>query len=1184
MNRHRFPKPIVGFMIALSLAFWAPSARAQSLFEIRYEPANPSEIESAGSAQINMVIDLVNSAPVAVDDGFQFDTMDNEFCTFVQPAPGVLINDSDPDGDPIQAFGSNLPPDLTLNLDGSFSFGPTDCSGTASFTYFVSDGYFSSNTATVDLVLNQIPRAAASPDGVPYVGTTNVPLQLDGSSSIDFDGTIVSYEWDFGDNTSGSGEMPTHTYTAAGVYTATLTVTDNLGAQDSDTATVEIFDPIPLSAASKASGQPTGTQHPRPIVRLPVSRSRQAPSLAAAGAYPMALVPPPPGALTTAGQIQDTRRVSGRSRNGSGSVPAGLRTTTAAVGYGNAPDGIPIFTANFSATSGTATAGSDFIAIPDGIFQWTLDESFPLQFSFDVILLDDDLAEGDETVQLTLSSPDPETTVLTPAGVLTIVDDEILGGAAFEQSEFEVGERARSAAITVLLNGDGPPNGGSIDYEARAGSATANQDFNPVSGTLDWPEGDTSPRTFTVTIRNDDLSEGDETIDLTLSNPVGIELGSPAQATLTIVDDDVLGTVQFRQSNFQASEGSEAATILVDLTGSMSGPASVQYTTAPGTAEAGIDFVPTSGTLNWEEGTAGTQTFTVEIVDDNLLEEDETVTLTLSNPSGIALGNPNPATLVILDNDKPTGVQIEGGDAQAGKVGGELDEALVIRVSNAQGVPVAGATVSWSVTEGEGELLDGAETITDGDGLTSNRLQLGTTLGDVQVLAEVAETRQSATFVLSAELRLEELNVGPAEQPVAGVLDDICNGDNQGGMQSTCDDLARLPDSDQEKALRELSPKKVAAQGDTALAMMRAQYGNLVTRLTALRRDRRRSLENLAFNLQGIQVPVESLADTFSSEQNGGYDIAIQDTPAESGGGASADESTAETTDDGDWLGRRLGFFMSGILAVGERPTVAVETGFDLETAGITLGVDYKFTEKVVWGGALGYMSADGDLQGSGGKMDSTGLSLATYFLYLPANSWYLEAIGSYGGIEFDSERVIDFPGRRQVAEASPEGNQTFLALGGGYDAEKGASTLTVFGRGSFIGVDIDPYQETNAPGMQLAIAAQSLESMLASAGIEYFYNGSMNWGVLTPSVRLMYNHEFKDDLRLITASFVDDPQSLSFAIPTAQPDRDFLTAGLSMTATLPRGISAFATYDNDFSRDDLSLYVITAGFRLELK
>ena len=84
--------------------------------------------------------------------------------------------------------------------------------------------------------------------------------------------------------------------------------------------------------------------------------------------------------------------------------------------------------------------------------------------------------------------------------------------------------------------------------------------------------------------------------------------------------------------------------------------------------------------------------------------------------------------------------------------------------------------------------------------------------------------------------------------------------------------------------------------------------------------------------------------------------------------------------------------------------------------------------------------------------------------------------------------------------------------------------------------------------------------------------------------MRLAYNHEFKNDLRFITARFADDPQGLSFSIATAEPDRDFFTAGLSLTATLQRGISAFATFDNDFSRDDFSFYLVTAGFRLELR
>lgn len=76
---------------------------------------------------------------------------------------------------------------------------------------------------------NQPPNANANG---PYYGSLNVPTLFNGSKSTD-DGTIVSYDWDFGDNHTGTGVTTTHTYTEAENYTVTLTVTDD----DGETAT-----------------------------------------------------------------------------------------------------------------------------------------------------------------------------------------------------------------------------------------------------------------------------------------------------------------------------------------------------------------------------------------------------------------------------------------------------------------------------------------------------------------------------------------------------------------------------------------------------------------------------------------------------------------------------------------------------------------------------------------------------------------------------------------------------------------------------------------------------------------------------------------------------------------------------------------------------------------------------------
>lgn len=65
--------------------------------------------------------------------------------------------------------------------------------------------------------------------GGPYSGDAGVPIQFDGSASYDTDGTIVSYEWDFGDGSTGSGPTPLHTYAEDGEYDISLCVTDDEG-------------------------------------------------------------------------------------------------------------------------------------------------------------------------------------------------------------------------------------------------------------------------------------------------------------------------------------------------------------------------------------------------------------------------------------------------------------------------------------------------------------------------------------------------------------------------------------------------------------------------------------------------------------------------------------------------------------------------------------------------------------------------------------------------------------------------------------------------------------------------------------------------------------------------------------------------------------------------------------------
>jgi plastocyanin len=74
----------------------------------------------------------------------------------------------------------------------------------------------------------------------PMTATPGEEVTVDASASSDPDGSLSSYEWEFGDGATGSGQSVTHTYDVAGNYTVTLTVTDDSGMTDTATTVVEI--------------------------------------------------------------------------------------------------------------------------------------------------------------------------------------------------------------------------------------------------------------------------------------------------------------------------------------------------------------------------------------------------------------------------------------------------------------------------------------------------------------------------------------------------------------------------------------------------------------------------------------------------------------------------------------------------------------------------------------------------------------------------------------------------------------------------------------------------------------------------------------------------------------------------------------------------------------------------------
>lgn len=86
-------------------------------------------------------------------------------------------------------------------------------------------------------------RPAVTATGTPTTGTAPLNVQFTATATDAEGDTPLTYSWTFGDNTTGTGQNPTHTYTIPGNYTARVTVTDSRGAASSATVAVTVAAP-----------------------------------------------------------------------------------------------------------------------------------------------------------------------------------------------------------------------------------------------------------------------------------------------------------------------------------------------------------------------------------------------------------------------------------------------------------------------------------------------------------------------------------------------------------------------------------------------------------------------------------------------------------------------------------------------------------------------------------------------------------------------------------------------------------------------------------------------------------------------------------------------------------------------------------------------------------------------------
>lgn len=885
---------------------------------------------------------------------------------------------------------------------------------------------------------------------------------------------------------------------------------------------------------------------------------------------------------TNFGALQFTSATASYSEN------AG--TVTIDVERSGGSDGAVSIDYSVGLSTDTATINSDYKAA-NGTLSWTNGDNAPKQIKLEI--LRDELQENNESLTISLANAKGNATLgNTSSTKITISDATSFGNISFSAASATTQEDAGSLNIKVQRTGG---SDGAVSVRVRSGAtndtAIAGSDYTTLDEVIQWANGESGEKSVSLKVLEDDEIDATESLTLTLNEVGGGALVTSPTAMKVEIENTTLpkfGGIGFATANSNILEGAGLTQFSVQREGGSDGVVTVQYTIgiASDSAEEGTDYsaVQRSGELRWEDKSLVAQTIDVTILVDAVPEDNETLTIRLSNPTGGAALSTNAAHTITIQDTLPDDfnpvMNILSGDQQSGFPGTVL-QPFVLSVNDGE-TPAPGVAVDWVVEPADaGRLVDGTSTRSNGDAAASNTLEIikggiitvTATINtgrskNKQLLSRAAEG--AATFTVNAGFE-GAANLTPNQQQVGKALDNACPAleaaqtltAQQQDLLDTCNALQTGETANLPLNIARLTPEELFAIGTSLLDTSDIQVTNVQSRINAIRLGASGlDLASLQIDLYGQQIP--------------GYvsnAIAQQFT----GGGAG---------DDGNG---RLGVFVNGSIAFGTLDETNNEMGLDFDTQGLTLGVDYRTDENWVFGGALGLTSHSGKYSSEGGKLALSGTSLSGFATWYDGEEAYFDAILSFGKNAFEVKRRINLAGQAdQFATSKPDASEFSLSIGGGLEYRSDDWQYGPYGRLGFTSAKVSSYKESasnpdNAgSGSVLAFEDQSLTSSLLVVGGQLSKTISTSSGVWIPQARLELEHRLSDSNREIEATFIHDPTSTSFEISSEDIDTDYLNFGTGVSAVFRNGKSGYLFYETRLGQDRLSQHWVKVGIRLE--
>ena len=385
--------------------------------------------------------------------------------------------------------------------------------------------------------------------------------------------------------------------------------------------------------------------------------------------------------------------------------------------------------------AGSATAGSDYVAIADGTLTFAAGQ---LAQFINVSIPGDLLVEGDETFVVELYESSADAAIADAVGTGTIRDND---RSAISLEDARAGEGDGTMLFTIRVDPVGVADI-RLQADTNDGTAIAGSDYRALVATAVTIPAGQSSATFSVPLIDDDQFEPTESFTVQLSAASDNATLADATASGAIVDDEQPPPTQISigdQSIEEGDSGSQTLTFTLLLDKPADEVIGVDYETVDGSAKAPGDYISANGRVEFAVGQQSA-TVSVEVVGDTEAEADEQFSVELSKVSGAAEIADGSATATIFENDLPLATLSAG---EAGEGDGHAEFTVTLDQPAPRQVSFSANTSDGSATAGSdyAALNDAQVTIATGQSSASIAVPL--------IDDDLVEARESFSLTLS---------------------------------------------------------------------------------------------------------------------------------------------------------------------------------------------------------------------------------------------------------------------------------------------------------------------------------------------------------------------------------------------------------------------------------------------------